>query len=200
VVDEPIDKSIRPSAPASEDPPELAKLPPGRHGLSREFVLYNQRERLIAGLAESIAEHGYAGTTVAHITRAAAVSRRTFYEHFSSKEDCFAVAYETVMEDLRKRVSDAFDGVDDWPRAIRASRAPSMTESPIAYRPAGMPASARGAGTASVATASVAATSVPRTARKRREGRMGAHGRRPNIEGAGYRAAPFTRLTLVRRP
>jgi AcrR family transcriptional regulator len=121
VVDEPIDKSIRPSAPASEDPPELAKLPPGRHGLSREFVLYNQRERLIAGLAESIAEHGYAGTTVAHITRAAAVSRRTFYEHFSSKEDCFAVAYETVMEDLRKRVSDAFDGVDDWPRAIRAS-------------------------------------------------------------------------------
>lgn len=99
----------------------MAKLPPGRHGLPREFVLHNQRERLIAGLAEAIAEHGYAGATVAHITRSAAVSRRTFYEHFSSKEECFAVAYETVMERLRERVAEAFDEVDDWPRAIRAA-------------------------------------------------------------------------------
>jgi AcrR family transcriptional regulator len=121
VVDEPIDRSSRPSASASEEPPELAKLPPGRHGLSREFVLHNQRERLIGGLAEAIAEHGYAATTVAHITRAAAVSRRTFYEHFSSKDDCFVVAYETVMERLRECVAAAFGGVDDWPRAIRAA-------------------------------------------------------------------------------
>jgi AcrR family transcriptional regulator len=98
-----------------------AKLPPGRHGLPREFVLRNQRERLIAGLASSIVEHGYAGTTVAHITGAAAVSRRTFYEHFSSKEECFAAAYETVIEELRERVANAFEEVDDWPRAIRAA-------------------------------------------------------------------------------
>jgi AcrR family transcriptional regulator len=105
---------------AEEYPPELARLPPGRHGLPREFVIHNQRERLIAGLAEAIAEEGYSGTTIAHITRHAAVSRRTFYEHFSSKDECFVAAYDTVMEELRERVSVAFDAEDDWPHAVKA--------------------------------------------------------------------------------
>src|ERR1700710_606146 len=101
-------------------PPELARRPPGRHGLPREFVIHNQRERLIAGLAEAIAENGYSGTTIAHITRPAAVSRRTFYEHFSSKDECFVAAYDTVMEELRGRVSTAFEAEDDWPHAVKA--------------------------------------------------------------------------------
>lgn len=106
--------------PADEYPPELARLPPGRHGLPREFVVHNQRERLIAGLAEAIAENGYSGTTIAHITRHAAVSRRTFYEHFSSKDECFVAAYDTVMEELRGRVSAAFEAAGDWPHAVKA--------------------------------------------------------------------------------
>src|SRR5262245_5646091 len=103
-----------------EYPPELARLPPGRHGLPREFVAHNQRERLIAGLAEAIAENGYSGTTIAHITRHAAVSRRTFYEHFNSKDECFVAAYDTVMAELRERVSAAFEEAEDWPHAVRA--------------------------------------------------------------------------------
>ncbi|HSS03998.1 MAG TPA: TetR/AcrR family transcriptional regulator [Solirubrobacterales bacterium] len=109
-----------PSDEAADYPPELARLPPGRHGLPREFVTHNQRERLIAGIAEAIAEHGYSGTTIAHITRAAAVSRRTFYEHFSSKDECFVAAYDTVMSELRERVSQAFDETEQWPQAIKA--------------------------------------------------------------------------------
>ena len=105
---------------ATEYPPELSRLPPGRHGLPREFVVHNQRERLIAGLAEAVAENGYASTTIAHITRHAAVSRRTFYEHFASKDECFVAAYETVMEQLRERIEDAYRAEDEWPRAIRA--------------------------------------------------------------------------------
>ncbi len=105
---------------ADDYPPELARLPPGRHGLPREFVAHNQRERLIAGLAEAIAENGYAGTTIAHITRHAAVSRRTFYEHFSSKDECFVAAYDTVMEELRERVGKAFEEEADWPHAVKA--------------------------------------------------------------------------------
>jgi AcrR family transcriptional regulator len=101
-------------------PPELSRLPPGRHGLPREFVVHNQRERLIAGLAEAVAEAGYSGTTIAHITRHAAVSRRTFYEHFSSKDECFVAAYDTVMAELRERVAEAFEREDEWPRAVRA--------------------------------------------------------------------------------
>lgn len=123
-----LDRYLRPVAAEPADsvdqveeyPPELARLPPGRHGLPREFVAHNQRERLIAGIAEAIAENGYAGTTIAHITRHAAVSRRTFYEHFASKDECFVAAYDTVMAELRERVGQAFDEEDDWPHAVRA--------------------------------------------------------------------------------
>jgi Transcriptional regulator len=111
---------VNPSVDSPEYPPELARLPPGRHGLPREFVAHNQRERLIAGLAEAVAENGYAGTTIAHITRHAAVSRRTFYEHFNSKDECFVAAYDTVMAELRQRVDQAFNEEKEWPQAIRA--------------------------------------------------------------------------------
>jgi AcrR family transcriptional regulator len=121
VAREPADKPADPTQEAEEYPPELARLPPGRHGLPREFVARNQRERLIAGLAEAVAEHGYSGTTIAHITRHAAVSRRTFYEHFSGKDECFVAAYETVMAELRARVAEAIEGeTEDWPHAIKA--------------------------------------------------------------------------------
>jgi len=113
-------KAGEPKVAAEDYPPELARLPPGRHGLPREFVVHNQRERLIAGLAEAIAENGYAGTTIAHITRHAAVSRRTFYEHFSSKDECFVAAYDTVMEQLQERVSAGFESAEDWPHSVRA--------------------------------------------------------------------------------
>ncbi|HET7177384.1 MAG TPA: TetR/AcrR family transcriptional regulator, partial [Solirubrobacterales bacterium] len=121
VAREPAEQPPDPTAEAEEYPPELARLPPGRHGLPREFVARNQRERLIAGLAEAVAEHGYSGTTIAHITRHAAVSRRTFYEHFASKDECFVAAYDTVMAELRARVAAAIEAKgDDWPRAIKA--------------------------------------------------------------------------------
>jgi AcrR family transcriptional regulator len=105
---------------AHDYPPELARLPPGRHGLPREFVTHNQRERLIAGLAEAVAENGYTGTTIGHITQHAAVSRRTFYEHFSSKDECFVAAYDTVMTELRERVGAAFEEESEWSQAVRA--------------------------------------------------------------------------------
>jgi AcrR family transcriptional regulator len=114
---DPADTSVE---AAHDYPPELARLPPGRHGLPREFVVHNQRERLIAGLAEAVAENGYASTTIAHITRHAAVSRRTFYEHFSSKDECFVAAYDTVMKELGELVSEAFAEQDDWAHSVRA--------------------------------------------------------------------------------
>lgn len=116
----PLNDPVKPSADSPEFPPELARLPPGRHGLPREFVSRNQYERLIAGLAEAVSENGYAGTTIAHITRHAAVSRRTFYEHFNSKDECFVAAYDSVMTELRRRVGDAYDQEEEWPQAVKA--------------------------------------------------------------------------------
>ena len=115
--------SFDPADAPAEYPPELSRLPPGRHGLPRDFVVHNQRERLIAGLAEAVAEKGYGGTTIADITRHAAVSRRTFYEHFDGKDECFVAAFDTVTVQLRERVEEAFKTEDDWADGIGAAGA-----------------------------------------------------------------------------
>jgi AcrR family transcriptional regulator len=75
-------------------------LPRGRHRLSRDEVVRSQRERLQRALADLMAINGYASTSVADILRAARVSRETFYQQFSSKEDCFMSAFEEAYERL----------------------------------------------------------------------------------------------------
>jgi AcrR family transcriptional regulator len=103
---------------------ELGPLPAGRHGFSREQVAHHQRERLIAGLAEAVAEKGYAAVTLTDVVKQAKVSRRVFYANFESKEQCFLAAFEVVVAHLRELVAVAVDGVDGWPKqAIAATRA-----------------------------------------------------------------------------
>ena len=65
------------------------------------------RRRLLDGLAASIAERGYRETTVADIVRAAHTSKRTFYEHFPSKEDCFVELLSANNDDLVGAISAA---------------------------------------------------------------------------------------------
>jgi AcrR family transcriptional regulator len=103
--------------------PATPRLPAGRHGLPREFVVQNQRERIITGLVNTVAERGYGGTTVAHITKAASVSRRTFYEHFSDKEACFLAAYEMVTDHIRASMQAAAESFEEWPQKVRAALA-----------------------------------------------------------------------------
>lgn len=79
-----------------EDPYQRS-FPPGRHGLSPGFVMENQRRRLLFGLADAVAERGYPATT-SHVCAHASVSRRTFYEHFSSVEDlATSMLWEAAM-------------------------------------------------------------------------------------------------------
>ncbi len=100
---------------------QLGPLPAGRHGLSREQVVLNQRERLIGGLAEAVAEHGYNAVTITHITKAAQVSRRTFYENFESKEECFLAAFEVVVDHVRELIAAAVEPIEDWPHEVIAA-------------------------------------------------------------------------------
>ncbi len=67
------------------------------------------RQRLLDALAQSIAEHGYRATTVADIVRRARTSRRTFYEHFADKDDCFAALLTDANADVIRRISAAVD-------------------------------------------------------------------------------------------
>jgi AcrR family transcriptional regulator len=103
---------------------ELGPLPAGRHGYSREQVAHHQRERLIAGLAEAVAEKGYTAVTLTDIVRHAKVSRRVFYANFESKEQCFIAAFEVVLSHLHELVAEAVEGVEGWPQqAIAATGA-----------------------------------------------------------------------------
>ncbi len=110
-------KAGEPAAGASASP----RLPAGRHGLPREFIAQNQRERIITALVDTVAERGYNATTVAHITKAAAVSRRTFYEHFADKEACFLAAYEMVADHIRDSMQVAAEAFEEWPQKVRAA-------------------------------------------------------------------------------
>lgn len=51
-------------------------------------------------MAEAVADHGYAKTSVAQVLRRAGVSRESFYEQFSNKEECFLAAYDAAASSL----------------------------------------------------------------------------------------------------
>jgi AcrR family transcriptional regulator len=96
------------------------RLPPGRHGLPRTLVAENQRERLLNGVVEAVAEHGYNATTISRIAAAAKISRRTFYEHFEGKEDCFLAAYEMIEAHVLDSMLAAPGAGEPWPDRVRA--------------------------------------------------------------------------------
>lgn len=101
----------------------LGPLPAGRHGFTREQVVHNQRERLLAGFAAAVAERGYNAVTITHITKAAKVSRRVFYENFEDKEQCFLAVFDAVAGHIRELIGDAVRAAPDWPhQAIAAAR------------------------------------------------------------------------------
>lgn len=77
------------------------------------------RTRLLAACEASIAEDGYAKTTIADIVRRARTSRRTFYEHFSSKEECFMALLAEANADQVRQISAAVDPDAPWREQAR---------------------------------------------------------------------------------
>lgn len=83
------------------------RLPPGRHGLTREFVADNQRWRLIGAAAEILAERGYGRISARLVVSRAAVSSSTFYRHFKSVPDLMMASFEVAAASLFEVVSQA---------------------------------------------------------------------------------------------
>jgi AcrR family transcriptional regulator len=98
------------------------KFPSGVRKLPPDLIRAIQRERLIVAMLNAAAELGYLETNVQDVIDRAGVSRPTFYEHFSNKEDCFLAAFDTSAERLRKKVdSAARKGGEVWRDRVRFS-------------------------------------------------------------------------------
>lgn len=95
------------------------------------------RHRLLEGMAHAVAAKGYADTTIADIVREAGVSRRTFYEHFSTKAECLIALYEAASHNALKVLREAIDPSHGWQtqveRALKAYLA-GMASNPVLLR------------------------------------------------------------------
>jgi AcrR family transcriptional regulator len=96
------------------------RLPRGTHGLDPGVVAASQRTRLLEAVGRAVAEKGYAGATIDDIVRGAGVSKKTFYDHFSDKLDCFLAAYEAASDELLARLRQAQSSGDGWLDRTRA--------------------------------------------------------------------------------
>jgi AcrR family transcriptional regulator len=99
------------------------RLPSGRHGLPRAYVVRSQRERLREAMVRVAADKGYAASTVTEVIEAAGISRATFYELFDDKESCFLEAYDAVIDVLVAHVTSAYAAVSEeaWPVRVEAA-------------------------------------------------------------------------------
>lgn len=69
-------------------------------------------------MAETVAQQGYGATPVAEVLKAAGVSRRTFYEQFADKEDCFLAAYDAFVAHCAERMVGSYHAGAAWDSAI----------------------------------------------------------------------------------
>jgi AcrR family transcriptional regulator len=89
-------------------------------GAGQERVSAIQRSRMLVALVEVAAERGVAQASVAHIVARAGVSRRTFYELFEDREDCFLAAFDHALARVAERVLPAYQAESGWRERIRA--------------------------------------------------------------------------------
>jgi len=75
-------------------------LPRGRHKLDPELVAASQRQRLLEAIVQLVAEKGYADVTIGEIVSRAGTAKRTFYDHFSDKPQCFLAALDGISDAL----------------------------------------------------------------------------------------------------
>lgn len=87
---------------------QTVKVVSDAHDLRREEVARGQRQRLLDAMAVVVAEVGYEEASVERVLVQAGVSRRTFYELFTDREDCFVAAYDEAMGNVFRLVTDAY--------------------------------------------------------------------------------------------
>jgi AcrR family transcriptional regulator len=97
------------------------QLAGGRHGLTPDEVAASQRARIVRAMTAAVAENGYHGTRVADVVWRAGVSRKTFYELFGGKDDCFTATYGYWLDRLLNTALGAFETQPEWVDGLRAA-------------------------------------------------------------------------------
>lgn len=95
------------------------------------------RGRLFEGMARAVAAQGFAACTIADIVREAAVSRRTFYEHFQTKADCLIALYESASRNALRQLSTMLDPTRHWQTQVEDAMAAYLrvlADNPIMLR------------------------------------------------------------------
>jgi len=80
-----------------------------------------KRQRILAGAATALSEHGYAELSVAQIIAAAGISRTTFYQHFENKRECVLVAHEQAFDRLAAELESSCAAESEWPEKVAAA-------------------------------------------------------------------------------
>jgi AcrR family transcriptional regulator len=82
--------------------------------LSPAGVAEIQRARIVAAMTELVRERDLAGVTVADVVERSGVSRRTFYELFENREDCFLAALDRALLRASAAVLPAYEASESW--------------------------------------------------------------------------------------
>jgi AcrR family transcriptional regulator len=117
-----VDEHARAGLPASERARQAeGRLPSGRHDLPRQFIVKNQRERIVDATAAIVAEKGLQGLTIPEIARRANVSHQTFYEMYPTKGDAFLGAQKVGLHQALGIAVQAYEAQgEDWPMGVAA--------------------------------------------------------------------------------
>jgi AcrR family transcriptional regulator len=80
-----------------------------------------QRSRLLKAAVDVVSEEGYAALTATAVIARARVSRKTFYELFTDREECMLAVLEVTLAQIVDEVAPAFDGPGSWSQRLRAA-------------------------------------------------------------------------------
>jgi AcrR family transcriptional regulator len=97
---------------------DKARAPSMRPMISREFVERERRRRFVVAAADLTHERGVGGVTVSLLVKRAGTARNTFYDLFTSQEDCLRYGIGEAHRRLLAPVREA-EGGSEWVLEVR---------------------------------------------------------------------------------
>jgi AcrR family transcriptional regulator len=88
--------------------PLYKRLPHGPHRLPRNEVIRHQRARIHGAMVEAVHRNGYERTSIKEVIGLAGVSRRSFYELFANKQECFLATFDVIAGHEIQRMENAY--------------------------------------------------------------------------------------------